>query len=324
MNKRQRIFVAGHNGMVGRAICRALEATNQYQIITRSRQDLDLLRQADVESFFAEEKIDQVYLAAARVGGIFANNSQPAQFIYENLSIQNHIIHSAWKAGVDRLLFLGSSCIYPRHANQPIGESELLTGTLEPTNEAYAIAKIAGIKLCESYYRQYGADFRSVMPTNLYGPYDNFGETSSHVLPALLSRFHQAALADVDSVSVWGSGRPRREFLHVDDMAAACVHVMGLERETIDINTEPQMSHINVGTGEDISIRELAQRIAVVTGFKGELLWDSSKPDGTPRKQLDVGLLHRLGWRHRIAIDDGLESVYRWMLEHHQDLRQLG
>ncbi|UWQ86106.1 GDP-L-fucose synthase [Leisingera caerulea] len=313
-----RIYVAGHRGMVGGAILRRLEARQaageNLKLITRTSAELDLTDQAAVRSFFQAEKPDQVILAAARVGGIVANNSYPAQFIYENLMIECNVIHAAYEAGVQKLLQLGSSCIYPKMAAQPMAEDALLTGVLEPTNEPYAIAKIAGIKLCESYNRQYGVDYRSVMPTNLYGPGDNFHPENSHVLPALIRRFHEAAEAGAASVTIWGSGTPRREFLHVDDMAEASLFVMDLDAETYQRETDPMLSHINVGCGEDIAILELAQLVAEVTGFKGEILTDPSKPDGTPRKLMDVSRLKRLGWQASIGLEDGARGTYDWFL----------
>lgn len=315
------IFVAGHRGMVGSAIVRRLQALGHESIITRTRDELNLLDQTAVNRFFQENAIDQVYLAAAKVGGILANNEYPAEFIYENLVIESNIIHAAHEAGVQKLLFLGSSCIYPKHADQPMREDALLTGTLEPTNEPYAIAKIAGIKLCESYNRQYGRDYRSVMPTNLYGPNDNFHPEKSHVIPALIRRFHEAAQAEAEEVVVWGSGKPMREFLHVDDMAAASVHVMELDSDTYEKHTQPMLSHINVGTGVDCTIRELAETVAKVTGFQGRLTWDTSKPDGTPRKLMDVSRLKSLGWEASISLEDGLRDAYRWFLDHQDSFR---
>ena len=287
----QKIYVAGHRGMVGSAIVRRLKTLGFHNIITRTHSELDLLDQGAVHDFFASHHIDQVYLAAAKVGGIHANNSYPAEFIYTNLMIEANIIHNAYLSGVKKLLFLGSSCIYPKMARQPMREDALLTGVLEPTNEPYGIAKIAGIKLCESYNGQYGLDYRSVMPTNLYGPNDNFHPTNSHVIPALIRRFHDAVTTNAQEVVIWGSGTPKREFLHVDDMAAASVHVMELDQTTYQANTRPMLSHINVGSGHDCTIRELAETIAKVTHFNGTLRFDSSKPDGTPRKLMDVSRL---------------------------------
>lgn len=308
----QRIFVAGHRGMVGSAVVRRLQGLGYRNILTRSRQELDLLSQAAVSAFFVEQRIDQVYLAAAKVGGIHANNSYPAEFIYENLMIEANLIHAAHVNDVQRLLFLGSSCIYPKNAEQPIREEALLTGVLEPTNEPYAIAKIAGIKLCESYNRQYGRDYRSVMPTNLYGPHDNYHPENSHVIPALLRRFHEATQRGDAEVVVWGSGTPMREFLHVGDMAAASVHVMNLDSRTYQEHTQPMLSHINVGTGQDCTIRQLAETISEVTGFRGRLSFDASKPDGTPRKLMDVSRLAVLGWKAQIGLEDGLRDAYDW------------
>ncbi|HBU8808558.1 TPA: GDP-L-fucose synthase [Citrobacter freundii] len=319
--KTQRIFVAGHRGMVGSAIVRQLSQRNNVELVLRTRDQLNLLDASAVQAFFAAEGIDQVYLAAAKVGGIAANNTYPADFIYENMMIESNIIHAAHLHNVNKLLFLGSSCIYPKQATQPIAESELLQGTLEPTNEPYAIAKIAGIKLCESYNRQYGRDYRSVMPTNLYGPHDNFHPSNSHVIPALLRRFHEARGQNAPDVVVWGSGTPMREFLHVDDMAAASIHVMELAQEVLQEYTQPMLSHINVGTGVDCTIRELAQTIAEVVGYKGRVVFDASKPDGTPRKLLDVTRLHQLGWYHEISLQAGLASTYQWFLENQQRYR---
>lgn len=319
--KTQRIFVAGHRGMVGAAIVRQLSQRNNVELVLRTRDQLNLLDAGAVQAFFAAERIDQVYLAAAKVGGIVANNTYPADFIYENMMIESSIIHAAHLHNVNKLLFLGSSCIYPKQATQPIAESELLQGTLEPTNEPYAIAKIAGIKLCESYNRQYGRDYRSVMPTNLYGPHDNFHPSNSHVIPALLRRFHEAREQNTPDVVVWGSGTPMREFLHVDDMAAASIHVMELAQEVLQEYSKPMLSHINVGTGVDCTIRELAQTIAQVVGYKGRVVFDASKPDGTPRKLLDVTRLHQLGWYHEISLEAGLASTYQWFLENQQRYR---
>jgi len=319
--KTQRIFVAGHRGMVGAAIVRQLAQRDNVELVLRTRDQLNLLDAGVVQAFFAAESIDQVYLAAAKVGGIVANNTYPADFIYENMMIESNIIHAAHLHNVNKLLFLGSSCIYPKQATQPIAESELLQGQLEPTNEPYAIAKIAGIKLCESYNRQYGRDYRSVMPTNLYGPHDNFHPSNSHVIPALLRRFHEAREQNTPDVVVWGSGTPMREFLHVDDMAAASIHVMELAQEVLQEYTQPMLSHINVGTGVDCTIRELAQTIAQVVGYKGRVVFDAGKPDGTPRKLLDVTRLHQLGWYHEISLEAGLASTYQWFLENQQRYR---
>lgn len=319
--KTQRIFVAGHRGMVGAAIVRQLAQRDNVELVLRTRDQLNLLDAGAVQAFFAAEHIDQVYLAAAKVGGIVANNTYPADFIYENMMIESNIIHAAHLHNVNKLLFLGSSCIYPKQATQPIAESELLQGALEPTNEPYAIAKIAGIKLCESYNRQYGRDYRSVMPTNLYGPHDNFHPSNSHVIPALLRRFHEAREQNTPDVVVWGSGTPMREFLHVDDMAAASIHVMELAQEVLQEYTQPMLSHINVGTGVDCTIRELAQTLAQVVGYKGRVVFDASKPDGTPRKLLDVTRLHQLGWYHEISLEAGLASTYQWFLENQQRYR---
>lgn len=316
------IFVAGHNGMVGSAIVRQLQKQPEVTVITRSRSELNLLDQSAVANFFESNDIDQVYLAAAKVGGIIANNTYPAEFIYENLMIQNNIIHSAHLAGVNDLLFLGSSCIYPKLAEQPMQESALLTGTLEPTNEPYAIAKIAGIKMCESYNRQYGRNYRSVMPTNLYGENDNFHPENSHVIPALLRRFHEAKLAGDDKVIAWGSGKPMREFLHVDDMAAASIHVMNLSDDVYNSNTQEMLSHINVGTGVDCTIRELVETVAKVVGFKGGIEFDTSKPDGTPRKLMDVSRLKSLGWQYKISLEEGLTQTYEWFLANQDNFRK--
>ena len=311
----QSIFVAGHRGMVGSAIVRALEKAGYQRILTAERDELDLLDQAAVNAYFKQHKIDQVYLAAAKVGGIYANNAYPAEFIYENLMIECNVIHAAHQSNVQKLLFLGSSCIYPKLAEQPMQEAALLTGVLEPTNEPYAIAKIAGIKLCESYNRQYGLDYRSVMPTNLYGPFDNYHPENSHVIPALIRRFHEAVIADVPEVVIWGSGTPMREFLYVDDMAAASVFMMNLALDTYQQNTAPMLSHINVGTGVDCTIRELAQTVAKVTGFKGELVFDESKPDGVPRKLMDVSRLCSLGWQAQTSLEAGLVVAYDWFVK---------
>ena len=306
MQKSDKIFIAGHRGLVGSALGRRLEHEGFVNLVTRDRAQLDLTNAGAVDDFFAQEKPAIVIFAAARVGGIKANNDEPVEFLLENIQIQNNVIRAAHEAGVRKLLFLGSSCIYPKHAPQPIPESALLTGPLEPTNEAYAIAKIAGIKLCQAYAREYGANFISAMPTNLYGPNDNFDLVSSHVVPALLRKAHEAKTKGARELVVWGSGEPRREFLHVDDLAAACVFLL----EKYD---SPEI--INVGCGQDISIRELAELICEVVGFEGELAWDTTKPDGTPRKLLDVSKIHALGWRHTIALRDGIEKTYEWFLQ---------
>ena len=314
-NLAQTIFVVGHRGMVGSAIVRQLKTLGYRNILTANRTELDLTHQAEVIAFFKAHKIDQVYLAAAKVGGIHANNTYPAEFIYQNLMIECNVIHSAHAVGVQNLLFLGSSCIYPKSAPQPMDEEQLLGGVLEQTNEPYAIAKIAGIKLCESYNRQYGHDYRSVMPTNLYGQNDNFHPENSHVIPALLRRFHDAVQLGHQEIVVWGSGTPMREFLHVDDMAAASVYVMELDKRIYDSHTKPMLSHINVGTGVDCTIHELANTIARVTGFTGKVKFDITKPDGTPRKLMDVSRLNSLGWQAQIKLEDGLRNTYDWFLQ---------
>lgn len=318
--KKTHIFVAGHNGMVGSALVRLLSENPENEIVTVGRTELDLLNQAAVNDFFANRQFDQVYLAAAKVGGIHANNTYPAEFIYENLVIQANVIHASHTAGVQKLLFLGSSCVYPKLAEQPMSESAFLTGTLEPTNEPYAIAKIAGIKLCESYNRQYGRDYRSVMPTNLYGPGDNFHIENSHVIPALIRRMHEAKLRDDPELMIWGSGKPMREFLHVDDMAAACLHVMNLEPAVWKTHTQPTMSHINVGTGVDCTIRELAEILVNVTGYTGKIVFDTNKPDGAPRKLLDVQLIKVLGYEPTIDIHVGLRNTYSWFVNNYENI----
>ena len=321
-NNLKRVFVAGHNGMVGSAIVRQLCKIDGIEIITRSRKELDLTSQQAVLNFFKNEKIDQVYLAAAKVGGILANNTYPADFIYENLMLQCNIIHSAHQANIQKLLFLGSSCIYPKLAKQPMSESALLTGALEETNEPYAIAKIAGIKLCESYNRQFQRDYRSVMPTNLYGANDNFHPENSHVIPALIRRFHEAKLNGYKEVIAWGSGKPMREFLYVDDMASASIHVMNLDKSIYDDNTESMLSHINVGTGLDCSIRELVETVAKVVGFEGEVKFDTTKPDGAPRKLMNVKRLKNLGWEYSISLEEGLTLSYQWFLDNLNTISQ--
>lgn len=315
------IFVAGHAGMVGSAITRLLQQQEDVQLLTATRSELELTDQAAVRTWFQEHAVDHVVLAAAKVGGIHANSTYPAEFLYENLMIEANLIHAAHAADVQRLLFLGSSCIYPKLAEQPMREEALLTGLLEPTNEPYAIAKIAGIKLCESYNRQYGRDYRSVMPTNLYGPNDNFHPENSHVIPALLRRFHEAKQAGEPQVMAWGTGSPRREFLHVDDMAAACVFIMNLANETYRAHTQPMLSHINVGTGVDCTIKELTETVAKVVGYEGEIVWDTSKPDGTPRKLMDVSRLKALGWEYSIDLEVGLQHTYEWFLAHQEHVR---
>lgn len=317
----KKIFIAGHRGMVGSALLRLLKDEPNTEVITRTHSQLDLISQADVDAFFQQHSIDQVYLAAARVGGIHANNTYPADFIYDNLMIQSNVINAAHKSGVKKLLLLGSSCIYPRLADQPMLESSLLTGELEPTNEPYAIAKIAGIKLCESYNRQYGVDYRSVMPTNLYGENDNFHPQNSHVIPAMMLRFHNAKLANEKDVTVWGSGKPQREFLHVDDLAKAAIYVVNVPISEYQKVTDERLSHINVGTGVDCTIAELAETIKKVVGFKGQLQFDTSKPDGTPRKLLDVSRMTELGWQAQVDLESGLKKTYQWFLEHQNTVR---
>ncbi|WP_339386221.1 GDP-L-fucose synthase [Vibrio caribbeanicus] len=318
----KRIFVAGHRGMVGSAIVRHLEGLGGCEIVVRERDELNLLSQKSVMQFFETENIDQVYISAAKVGGIVANSTYPADFIYQNLMIQNNIINSAHCNNIQDLLFLGSSCIYPKFSKQPITESALLQGTLEETNEPYAIAKIAGIKMCESYNRQYGRNYRSVMPTNLYGKNDNFHSENSHVIPALIRRFHEAKLANLDQVIAWGSGKPMREFLYVDDMAAACVYIMNLDDEVYQKNTQPMLSHINVGTGTDCTIRELVETVANVVDYQGKIVFDKSKPDGTPRKLMDVSRLENLGWKASTSLELGLRKTYEWFLANQGMIRK--
>ena len=320
-----KIYVAGHNGMVGSAIMRCLQGQGHTNIVFRTHKELDLTDQIKVRHFFETEKPDQVYLAAAKVGGIHANNTYPAEFIYDNLMVQANVIHEAWHAGVKKLMFLGSSCIYPKHASQPMSESALLTGMLEPTNEPYAVAKIAGIKLCESYNRQYGqshgTDYRSVMPTNLYGPGDNYHAENSHVIPALIRRFYEAKESSSNTVTIWGTGTPRREFLYVDDMAAASVHVMNLDLATFQAQTLPMQGHINVGFGNDITIGELARLISNAVGYKGKIDFDTTKPDGSPRKLMDSSLLHSLGWCAKVKLEEGLMLACRDFENHRAQLR---
>lgn len=317
----KRVFVAGHRGMVGSALVRQLKKKGYHNILTQTREELNLLDQKAVLSFLKDQQPDQIYIAAAKVGGIHANNTYPAEFIYENMLIEANLIHSAHEAGIQHLLFLGSSCIYPKFAEQPMKEAALLTGELEPTNEPYAIAKIAGIKLCESYNRQYKRDYRSVMPTNLYGPNDNYHPKNAHVVAALLRRFHEAEERRQDEVVIWGSGNPMREFLHVDDMADASIHVMELDQALYQQQTDPMLSHINIGTGVDCTIRELAETIAEVTSYKGKLTFDTSQPDGTPRKLLDVTRINSLGWEAKITLKNGLINAYKWFLNNQSVLR---
>lgn len=321
MNKTPKIYVAGHRGMVGSAIVRKLQADGFNNIVVRTHAELDLTNQEAVNTFFKEERPDQVYLAAAKVGGIHANNTYPAEFIYQNLMMEANVIHAAWKHAVQKLLFLGSSCIYPKLVEQPMREDALLTATLEPTNEPYAIAKIAGIKLCESYNRQYGVDYRSVMPTNLYGPGDNYHPENSHVIPALIRRFHEAKVLNKPDVVIWGTGSPRREFLYVDDMATASVHVMNLGKDVYDQYTSPMQSHINVGYGNDVTIADLAHAVGEAVGYSGEIKFDISKPDGTPRKLMDSERLNSLGWNPQVDLKNGLKKAYADFLAHADSLR---
>lgn len=310
MKKEARIFVAGHKGMVGRAIVRQLRHAGYPSLILQTRKALDLCKQSEVDAFFEKEQPEYVFLAAAKVGGILANDSYPAEFIYRNLAIQTHVIDAAYRSGVRKLLFLGSSCIYPKHAPQPMKETDLLSGTLEPTNEAYAVAKIAGIKMCQAYNRQYATRFMSAMPTNLYGPHDNFDLNSSHVLPAMIRKFHEAKIGGASSVVLWGTGTPRREFLHVDDLAEACLFLM---------QNDAGGEIVNVGAGEDITIKGLAEKVKEIVGYQGEIQWDTGKPDGTPRKLLEVSRLKQLGWTRRITLEDGLKKTYAWFCEHLQE-----
>ena len=319
-----KIYIAGHRGMVGSAIVKLLQARldGDMQLITRTHDELDLINQRQVSDFIAREKPDQIYLAAAKVGGIHANNTYPADFIYQNLMIQANIINAAHQNNIQKLLFLGSSCIYPKDVKQPMPEEALLTNTLEPTNEPYAIAKIAGIKLCESYNRQYGTDYRSVMPTNLYGPNDNFHPKNSHVIPALIRRFHEAKINNKPSVEIWGSGKPMREFLHVDDMADASIHIMNLDSSVLKDEADPMVSHINIGTGKDITIDNIAQAVKEVVGFCGEIIFNTNMPDGTKRKLLDISKIKKLGWEPAVTLKIGLDETYRWFLENNNKLRE--
>ena len=321
LNEDTAIYVAGHRGMVGSAVVRRLESLGHHNLITRSRADLDLREPSAVRAFFESTPVDYVVLAAAKVGGIHANHTYPAEFIRDNLTIETNVIHEAWRAGVRRLVFFGSSCIYPRLAVQPMRESALLQGALEPTNEPYALAKIAGIKLCESYNRQYATAYRSLMPTNLYGPGDNFHSEDSHVIPALIRRFREAKDSGQPSVRVWGSGRAKRDFLHVDDLAGACVHVMALADDAYAAHTSPMQSHINAGSGVEVTIAECAEIIRDATGYAGDIVFDSDKPDGAPRKLLDTSLLDSLGWHAAINLTDGIASTCAWFLEHREGAR---
>ena len=311
----KRIYIAGHNGMVGSAIFRKLKLDTSVKIITKNRSDLNLLNQTEVKNFLKSEKLDAVIIAAAKVGGIYANQALPAQFIYENLQIQNNIIHGSHENDIEKILFLGSSCIYPKDIKQPISEDDLLSGKLELTNEPYAIAKIAGIKMCESYNRQYGRDYRSVMPSNLYGEGDNFHYENSHVVPALIRRFHDAKINLLDKVLVWGSGKPKREFLYVDDMADACLHVFNLHKDKYNQLVKPNQNHINIGSGKEITIKDLAEIIAKLINFKGKILFDRNKPDGTPRKLMSNDLIQKSGWESKISLEEGLRKTYKWFLD---------
>ena len=322
MNQSDKIYIAGHNGMVGSAIVRNLRKKGFANIITRSSSELDLTNQHDTYSFLQKERPDYVVISAAKVGGIYANNSYPAEFIYQNLMIETNLIHGSYLAGVNKLLFLGSSCIYPKDSLQPIKEEYLLGGILEETNEPYAVAKIAGIKLCESYNRQYDTDYRSIMPTNLYGPNDNFHSKNSHVIPALIQKFHKAKVNNNSSVEVWGSGKPMREFLHVDDMADASVFIMSLDKNELKKEVTPMLSHINIGTGIDISIKNVAKIIREVVRFDGEIVFNTEMPDGTKRKLLDIVRIENLGWKHSISLEDGLQATYKWFLENKEELKQ--
>ena len=315
LDKNAKIYIAGHRGMVGTAIAKQLSAAGYHNLVMRTHTQLDLTDQAAVRGFIQEEKPKQIILAAAKVGGIHANNTYPAEFIYQNLMMEANIIHQAWVVGCQHLLFLGSSCIYPKLAPQPIVENALCTGVLEATNEPYAIAKIAGIKLCESYNRQYGTDYRSVMPTNLYGQNDNFHLDNSHVIPAMIRKFHDAKTTKSPTVTLWGSGTAKREFLHVDDMAAACLHVIGQAKQQYQSTSQPMLSHLNVGTGVDVTIKELAETIQHIVDYQGEIIWDSSKPDGAPRKLMDVSKINALGWQAKITLPEGLVDTYKWFIE---------
>jgi len=321
INKNSTVYIAGHTGMVGSAIVRALETQGFKQPITMPHKQLDLCDTSAVRQFFQSNPLDCLVVAAARVGGIYANNTYPAEFIHQNLMIEINLVHEAWQAGIQNLIFLGSSCIYPRQTEQPMPEAALLSGHLEATNEPYAVAKITGIKLCESYNRQYGTDYRSLMPPNLYGPGDNFHLKNSHVLAALVRRFHEAAADNSDKIEIWGTGKVKREFLHVDDLASACLYIMQVDKASYGKHVSPQQSHINVGSGEEITIADCAALIAQIVGFEGEIVYDTSKPDGTPRKLMDVSLIHRLGWHHSISLAEGLPSFYQWFLDNREHFR---